>query len=151
MAVPRWAGKAGWRAFKGNVGLCKRLGVGVLSVRLSDGHVQAHCDPVPFRPRKSARKRAGLLKEFDAREGDPNAGGMALETIVRAYRQGALRMAAYLEANGPAKGAVVARETGVVRATALMRDNHYGWFERVALGVYGLTEAGRAALVREPL
>ena len=56
VAIPRWKGKPGWRAFKGNVGLCKRLGVGVLSVRMDDGHVQAHCDPLPFTPRKS-RKR----------------------------------------------------------------------------------------------
>lgn len=151
VAVPRWKGKSGWRTFKGNVGLCKRLGLGVLSVRVSDGHVQAHCDPVPFRPRKSKARRAALLREFDAREGDPNPGGMARETIVTAYRQGALRMAAYLAANGPAKGALVAKETGVLRATVMMRDNHYGWFEKVALGVYALTEEGRAALEREPL
>jgi len=151
VAVPRWAGKSGWRTFKGNVGLCKRLGVGVMSVRLKDGHVQVHCDPVPFQPRKSKARRAALLKEFAAREGDPNAGGMARETIVTAYRQGALRMAAYLEANGPARGAVVAKETGVVRATVMMRDNHYGWFEKVSLGVYTLSEAGRVALEREPL
>ncbi|MEZ5715778.1 MAG: DUF2161 family putative PD-(D/E)XK-type phosphodiesterase [Paracoccaceae bacterium] len=146
VAVPRWAGKTGWRAFKGNLGLCKRLGVGVLSVRLSDGHVQAHCDPVPFRPRKSKRRKAALLKEFAAREGDPNKGGMKRETIVTAYRQGALRCAAFLARNGPGKGAVVARETGVARATTVMRDNHYGWFEKVGTGVYGLSPAGRAAL-----
>ena len=146
VAVPRWKGKAGWRAFKGNVGLCKRLGVGVLSVRLEDGQVQAHCDPVPFRPRKSKPRKAALLKEFDAREGDPNAGGMARETIVTAYRQGALRCAAYLGENGPSRGAVVARETGVARATTMMRDNHYGWFEKIGTGVYGLSAAGRVAL-----
>ena len=40
VAVPRWRGKAGWRAFKGNVGLCRRLGLGVLSVDPVDGAVQ---------------------------------------------------------------------------------------------------------------
>ena len=30
VAVPRWKGRASWKAFKANVGLCKRLGVGVL-------------------------------------------------------------------------------------------------------------------------
>ncbi|MEQ9675650.1 MAG: DUF2161 family putative PD-(D/E)XK-type phosphodiesterase, partial [Roseovarius indicus] len=74
VAVPRWQGKAGWRAFKGNVGLCKRLGVGVLSVRAEDAFVQVHCDPVPFQPRKSKRRRERLLTEFARREGDPNAG-----------------------------------------------------------------------------
>ena len=33
VAVPRWTGRAGWQAFKGNVALCRRLGVGVLTKR----------------------------------------------------------------------------------------------------------------------
>ena len=144
VAVPRWKGKAGWRAFKGNVGLCKRLGVGVLSVELTSGAVRAHCDPVPFQPRKSKPRKAALLREFAAREGDPNRGGMARETIVTAYRQGAVRCAEYLAANGPSKGAEVAKATGVARATTMMRDNHYGWFEKVETGIYGLSAGGNA-------
>ena len=70
VAVPRWSGKSGWRAFKGNVGLCKRLGVGVLTVRLEDGFVQVHADPTEFRPRKSKTRRDRLLSEFARREGD---------------------------------------------------------------------------------
>ena len=142
VAVPRWKGKSAWRSFKGNVGLCKRLGLGVLSVKLESGEVQAHCDPAPFRPRKSKPRKAALLKEFAAREGDPNAGGMARETIMTAYRQGARRCAEFLAVNGPCKGALVARMTGVERATTMMRDNHYGWFFKVETGVYGLTAAG---------
>jgi hypothetical protein len=34
----------------------------------------------------------------------------------------------------------------VAQATRLMADNHYGWFTRVATGIYTLTEQGRAAL-----
>ncbi len=146
VAVPRWKGKAGWRAFKGNVGLCKRLGVGVLSVEMKTGEVKAHCDPVPFQPRKSKRRKAALLKEFAGREGDPNLGGMKRETIVTAYRQGALRCAVYLAEHGASRGAAVAKATGVARATTMMRDNHYGWFEKVEKGVYALSPAGREAV-----
>ncbi len=146
VAVPRWKGKAGWRAFKGNVGLCKRLGVGVLSVEMKSGEVKAHCDPVPFQPRKSKRRKAALLKEFAGREGDPNLGGMKRETIVTAYRQGALRCAVYLAEHGASRGAAVAKATGVARATTMMRDNHYGWFEKVEKGVYALSPAGRKAV-----
>jgi hypothetical protein len=28
----------------------------------------------------------------------------------------------------------------------MMRDNHYGWFEKVEKGVYGLTPAGAEAV-----
>jgi len=148
VAVPRWKGKAGWRAFKGNVGLCRRLGLGVLSVRPKDGFVQVHCDPVPFQPRKSKRRRDGLLAEFSRREGDPNTGGTR-GTVVTAYRQDALRIAAHLAAQGATKGAVVAKATGVARATRMMADNHYGWFVREALGVYGLSAAGEQAVRAE--
>ncbi|MCF3595650.1 DUF2161 family putative PD-(D/E)XK-type phosphodiesterase [Rhodobacteraceae bacterium LMO-12] len=146
VAVPRWKGKSGWRAFKGNVGLCKRLGVGVLSVQMKTGEVKAHCDPLPFQPRKSKRRKAALLKEFAGREGDPNLGGMKRETIVTAYRQGALRCAVYLAEHGASRGAAVAKATGVARATTMMRDNHYGWFEKVEKGVYALSPAGREAV-----
>ncbi|MBL4766641.1 MAG: hypothetical protein JKY94_02870 [Rhodobacteraceae bacterium] len=145
VAVPRWSGKSGWRTFKGNVGLCKRLGIGVMSVRLKDGHVQVHADPEIFNPRKSKRRKGALLREFEQRKGDPNIGGTRGQ-IVTVYRQNALKCAAYLAEHGPAKGAVVAQETGVEKATRMMADNHHGWFVRVSTGVYDLTEAGRASL-----
>jgi hypothetical protein len=62
-----------------------------------------------------------------------------------AYRQDALACAAHLAAHGASKGAAVRDATGVARATAILRDNHYGWFVRVATGIYDLTEAGAAA------
>lgn len=144
VAVPRWTGKSAWRAFKANVGLCKRLGIGVLSVRLDDGHVQLHADPVPYQPRKSRRRKVAVLSEFERRVGDPNEGGTR-GGIVTSYRQDAQRCAAYLAAHGPSRGAVVAKAIGVPAATRVMAHNHYGWFERVQRGVYTLTEAGQLA------
>ena len=146
VAVPRWKGRAGWKAFKANVGLCKRLGVGVLSVDFETGAVQAHSDPAPFQPRKSKPKAAALMREFEAREGDPNEGGMARMTIVTAYRQDAEKCARHLAENGPSRGRDVKDATGIARATAMMRSNHYGWFEKQGKGVYALSTAGRKAL-----
>ncbi len=144
VAVPRWSGRTGWRTFKGNIGLCKRLGVGVLSVRLEDGHVQAHCDPVEFRPRKSRPRKGALLKEFDRRDGDPNLGGTR-GAVTTAYKQEMLRCAVFLLENGPCKGAEVAKATEVEQATRMMRVDHLGWFQKVSTGVYGLSDAGRMA------
>ena len=47
------------------------------------------------------------------------------------------------------KAASVAAATGVARAAVLMRDDHYGWFERVERGIYSLTPQGQAALQAE--
>ncbi len=149
VAVPRWAGKAGWRTFKGNIGLCRRLGLGVLSVKVVEGAVQVHCDPAPFQPRKSKLKSARLLGEFAKREGDPNRGGTRGK-IVTSYQQEAEKLAAHLARYGPMKGADLVKATDVARATRMMADNHYGWFERLDRGVYGLTETGQAAAKQIP-
>lgn len=148
VAVPRWSGKSGWRAFKGNVGLCKRLGLGVLSVRLEDGHVQAHCDPVEFRPRKSRPRKGALLKEFDRRRGDPNLGGTRGQ-VTTGYKQEALRCAQFLARHGASRGADVAKGAEVAQATRMMRDNHLGWFQRISVGVYDLADDGRAAVTSQ--
>ena len=146
LAVPRWKGKAGWRMFKGNIALCKRLGLGVISVNVAEdpekGTVQVHHDPRPFVPRKNKIKSAKLLKEFETREGDPNLGGSKAGGRVTTYRQNAVRCRTYLLEHGPSKGHMVAKATGVAQATRILADNHYGWFMRVSLGVYALTDAG---------
>ena len=36
------------------------------------------------------------------------------------------------------------------KAGPILRDNVYGWFERQEKGVYALTPAGQAALLRWP-
>lgn len=145
LAVPV-SGEKGWRLrYKDILRLCRRLGLGLLAVK-DNGGVEAHLDPGPYQPRKNARKRGRLLREFERRVGDPNAGGTTGVKRMTAYRQDALRIAAYLKADGPAKAATVAASTGVARARPIMADDHYGWFERVERGVYALTPKGAAAL-----
>ncbi|WP_415919668.1 DUF2161 domain-containing phosphodiesterase [Tateyamaria sp. SN6-1] len=146
MAVERGTGKRFQKAVKDMTRLCRRLGLGLMTVRLSDGLVQVHCDPGPYAPRKNTKRQGQLLKEFAARQGDPNDGGQTRVGLVTAYRQDALRLALYLFEVGASKGADVARETGVARATTMMRDDHYGWFEKVETGIYGLTPKGAEAV-----
>jgi hypothetical protein len=145
LAVPRGKGPRFARALAENTRLARRLGLGLITVRLPDGLVEVHCDPGPYAPRKSAPRRRALLTEFARRRGDPNLGG-ATGTRMTAYRQDAIACARHLDSAGPCRGAVVKAATGVARATTLMRDNHYGWFERRGAGVYALSDSGRAAL-----
>ena len=144
VAVPRWKGRAAWKTFKGNISICKRLGLGMLSVNVAEGTVQVHNDPKPFKPRKNPKRKEKLQKEFDAREGDPNVGGTPGGGRNTAYRQDAEKCRAYLKEHGPSKGAVVANATGITRATTLMRSNHYGWFDKVGTGVYDISPLGAA-------
>lgn len=144
VAVPEWKGRAGWKAFRQNLTLCRRLGLGVITVR--DGRAQVHLDPGPYRPRKSKKRAQRLLGEFQHRVGDPNTGGINRTKLVTAYRQDALRCLRHLSENGKTKASVVANETGVRRARQIMYADHYGWFERAGAGVYSVTEKGEKAV-----
>ncbi|AHM04185.1 hypothetical protein roselon_01819 [Roseibacterium elongatum DSM 19469] len=145
LAVPRGRGRAFGKALADNVKLARRLGLGLLTVRLETGLVEVHCDPGPYAPRRNARRRDAMLSEFARRRGDPSAGGTQ-GVRMTAYRQDALACARHLAGQGPCKGAAVKAATGVVRATTIMRDNHYGWFVKVETGIYALSAAGQAAL-----
>jgi hypothetical protein len=143
IAVARGTGRRFRQSLKSNTKLARRLGLGLMTVRLSDGFVEVHLDPAPYAPRMSKPRKERLLREFSRRVGDPNTGGSTRVTLVTAYRQDALRCAAHLVENGPSRGADVAKATGVERATRMMADDHYGWFERVDRGVYALTPKGQ--------
>ncbi|KZM50113.1 DUF2161 family putative PD-(D/E)XK-type phosphodiesterase [Labrenzia sp. OB1] len=146
VAVARGPGKRFQASLKNNLKLARRLGLGVIVVRLADGLVEVPLDPAPYAPRKSKTRKSRLLREFSRRVGDPNTGGSTRVTLVTAYRQDAIRCAEHLHTNGPSRGSDVAKATGVTRATRMMADDHYGWFERVERGIYALTAKGRASV-----
>lgn len=147
VAVPRGTGRTFGVALRKNIKLCRRLGLGLMVVRLKDGHVDVPLDPAPYQPRRNGRRKAKLLREFARLAGDPNTGGSTRKGLVTAYRQDALRCLALLNVTGPTKAAIVARKTGVTTARRLMADNHYGWFERVETGIYALSPNGEKALI----
>ncbi|PWW02008.1 hypothetical protein DFR52_102673 [Hoeflea marina] len=144
VAVPRGSGAAFSRSLKNNTHLCRRLGLGLITVRLRDALVEIHLDPAPYRPRVAKTEKARLLKEFSRRTGDPNLGGATRQGLVTAYRQDALRCLLVLHENGPTKAAAVAKLSHVETARRLMADNHYGWFDKVQTGVYALSPKGQA-------
>lgn len=146
IAAPRKPGKAGLRAIRKNKMLCRRLGLGMITVRMKDKRVDVHCEPGEFKPRKMKKRKQQLLSEFESRHGDPNLGGMVSETQMTSYRQGALRCAKVLHDEGACKASYVAKMAGFDKARNAMADNHYGWFEKVDRGVYGLTPAGAQAI-----
>jgi len=124
--------------------LCRLLGLGLLSV-LASGKVEVLVEPVPWRPRRDAKRRSRIVDEHRRRRGDPAAGGSTRQPIMTAYRQQALACAAAM-ANAPARPRDL--KASAPDAPKILLNNVYGWFVRVERGVYALSEAGRAALVR---
>ena len=138
---------ASWRSRKKLVtSLLRRLGLGLLTVSAC-GNVVPVLDPAPYRPRSDAPRRERLLKEFAERVGDPESGGSASRQRLTAYRQDALRCARELANAGVLKLSVIRERAGVPRAGPILRDNHYGWFDRVRTGHYDISPKGRRELV----
>lgn len=124
--------------------LCRRLGIGMLGV--SDlGEVSVLVSSVSPMPRTNPKRRTRLVKEHRKRAGDPALGGSTKVPIMTAYRQQAIAIATAL-AQGPLRPRDL-KETAP-NAGATLRNNYYGWFEKVEKGVYALTDGGRAALQR---
>lgn len=148
LAVPTPNGRQARRRTNDMTALCRRLGLGLMFVRTGTAAaVDIRLDPSPYQPRKSKPRQTRLLREFQRRVGDTTQGGAdKRRPAMTAYRQDALRCAAHLARDGPAKGATVAANTGVAKATNLLRRDVYGWFERVDRGVYQLSPKGKAAL-----
>jgi len=139
---------ASWRSRTKQVtSLLRRLGLGLLTVS-ARGNVTPVLDPAPYRPRSSRVRRERLLKEFAERVGDPEAGGSASRERLTAYRQDALRCARELADAGVLALGGLRERAGVERAGPILRDNHYGWFERVKRGHYALSPKGTRDLVQ---
>ncbi len=146
VAIPEWKGRSGWKAFVANRTLCRRLGLGLITVNKTLDAATVHLDPGPYAPKKSKPKQTRLLKEFQHRVGDPNEAGSTRVKLVTSYRQDALRCLRLLSDEGPLKASNVAERVKVSRARDIMSDDHYGWFERVERGIYAITPKGETAL-----
>jgi hypothetical protein len=126
--------------------LCRLLGFGLLGVSQRD-RVEVLVEPTRWRPRRDPKRRSQLVDEHRRRRGDPAMGGATRVPIMTAYRQEALACATALAASS--RSVRELRGTSADASKILLR-NVYGWFVRIERGVYGLTDAGRAALVRWP-
>lgn len=123
--------------------LCRFLGFGLLTVA-ANGRVDVVVEPAPWKPRRDAKRRSRIVEEHRRRKGDPVVGGSTRTPQMTAYRQQALVVAQAL-ANAPGRPKDL--RPLAPDAARILLDNVYGWFERIERGLYGLTAAGRDALI----
>jgi len=127
--------------------LCRRLGLGLMVVAKQRVDILLDPAPPPNKARKDKRRLGRMLGEHARRVGDPTLGGSSTRVpLMTAYRQEALRCAGLLARNGPMKIAALKLAADAPKAAAILRDDHYGWFERVERGIYALTPKGRQGL-----
>ncbi len=133
--------------------LFRLLGIGLLAIdtRRKSGAVRVLLDPGAYRPRIDNRRQSRLLGEFEKRVGDPNQGGSSSRRgVMTAYRQRALRIARYLQQQGPTKASEVARHTAENDARAILYRDVYGWFDKVSRGIYTLSPRGEREIEAWP-
>ena len=149
VARPRGRRAAGGNVYRSDVRkLCRRLGLGLMTVETAPPAVEVLLDPLPYRPRKRAKRLGQLLGEHARRAGDPNRGGTSRTPLVTAYRQEALRCALLIR-DGGMKKLTALRETGLVpNAARILQRDVYGWFRRLERSTYGLTDRAAHDLER---
>ncbi|MHB1628758.1 MAG: DUF2161 domain-containing phosphodiesterase [Bacilli bacterium] len=152
VALPRPEGSLRSARWKGILHLLKRLDLGLIFVRAAKTRApSSRCAEVILEPgspatRRHSRKRNSILRETASRTADYNVGGSVRTPLVTAYREQAVHIACCLALRGDLSPRA-ARALGTSdRTTSILSRNVYGWFERIARGVYRLTPEGRSAI-----
>lgn len=145
IAVPK--PKSSRRQWLGIQKILKRLELGLLTVEPSPLGLKVRklFDPSSVAPdkRKNQRMRRAVLEEIAGRSSSYNIGGSNKQKLMTAYREAAIYIAcclAKLDNASPKKLKTLGCPT---KTGAILNSNHYGWFIKVARGVYGLSELGK--------
>lgn len=140
VAVPKPKRVRKDRAFRSQLYLLRRLELGLLFVDVERGVAVEVLEPVFYEMDKArraqVRNRAALFREMAGRSLSGNLGGSSGRRLLTAYREEALKVVALLRREGRVAPRDL-RRLGL--RGSLLRDNHYGWFERVERGVYALS------------
>ncbi len=134
------------KSFKEKLHILRRLSLGLILVDVDKDKVKIIQDPKPYHFRKNYKKKKLLLDEFNARIQSNNTGGVTREKIMTAYKERVIEIAKSL-IDGPLNTKAIKEKTLNKRATKVLYDNYYGWFERTERGVYRLSEKGKVELL----
>ena len=149
VAVPRPVTKVNDARLRECLPLLRQLELGLLLVDLRGARpsLDVALQPVPFQRRRNPRERRAVLREVALRSGDDNPGGTRGRPLVTAYRENALLIAVALARSGPMQPRQLRAVGTGEKTTSILRDNVYGWFERIDRALYRLKPAGEAALL----
>ncbi|HKK64589.1 MAG TPA: DUF2161 family putative PD-(D/E)XK-type phosphodiesterase [Clostridia bacterium] len=149
IAVPVPWGAKSPPNFKRIKTLLRRLEIGCILVDFLKTKTKLRIELHPTahtQKRRPSQKRV-ILREIDGRYAEFNRGGEAVsEEKITAYKQEALRIAHFLQHNGPSSPAKLRTAGTSEKTQSILLKNVYGWFERQRRGVYQLHPAGSEAL-----
>lgn len=147
VAIPRPEGGMRSKTWKEMCHLLKRLELGLIVISLAGKtSVEVVFHPIPFSPRQNKQARRNILREVSGRSGDYNIAGSSGCKLMTAYREKSIHIACCLQHFGPLAPRQL-RELGTADKSAdILRNNFYGWFDRIARGIYELSAKGKLEL-----
>ena len=147
VAVPRPKGGKRTTAWNDMCMLLRRLEVGLITVALNkkEDQVEVHFHPHTFDRLKSMRTnkkvRYSIIKETEGRSGHYNTGGTYKTKLITAYREQAIHIVCCMTKYGSMSPAQLRKMGTCAKTPNILRDNYYGWFNKVSRGVYELNAA----------
>lgn len=133
-----------WQMIKS---LARRLNIGLLVI---DGNeVMVIAEPGDFTGRVLARHRNRVLKEFNGRRVSENTGGVTGVKLQTAYLESAIHISVLLKKHKAMQPAQLIKIGVSANAQQILYNNHYGWFEKSARGLYKLKSGKARAIARE--
>lgn len=129
--------------------LVRRLGIGLIYIRFMKTGTKAEIiqDPGTGQIRKQKKMRSRLRNEVKRRYLDDETGGTSGRTKkLTAYRQECIHVAYLLKRTGPTSPKELKKLGAPFKCTPILYQNHYGWFDHPANGMYALNKAGEKAL-----
>lgn len=155
IAVPENKGLKRSKRSREIMRVLRRLNIGLLSVvfgkKKEDARVR--CLLLPDYPsdfkryiKPLAKKKKALIEEFKARQLNVNIAGSSQTKLMTLYRERAYQIALqFLKQGTMAPKAVSVEGLTRVQINRVLSINHYGWFQRIERGKYGLTPDGITA------
>ncbi len=142
VGLPRQPNNKKWRHIKH---LLRRLELGLIfvSLRGKKPTVEVLFHPLPFQRKRQRSAQQAILTEIAGRSGDFNQGGSTRRKLATAYREMAIQIACFLEAFGPLSPKQLRLLGTAAKTQSILYSDFYGWFERIAPGLYSLRAKGR--------
>jgi hypothetical protein len=133
-----------WQMIKS---LARRLNIGLLVI---DGDkVMVIAEPGPFKSHVLARHKNKLLKEFRGRRIAENQGGVTGVKLKTAYLESAIHISVLLKKHKAMRPADLIKVGASANTQQILYNNHYGWFEKSARGLYKLKPGKARAIAKE--
>ena len=149
VALPSDAATRGWQDAKH---LLRRLELGLILVspHTRPPTVEVVFHPLPFQRQKRKKAKRAVLQEVEARSGAYNLGGRTRRKLMTAYRENAIHIACCLAELGPLTPLRLRALGTGPKTRSILSNDVYGWFERIARGLYSLRARGREELKLYP-